>query len=139
MLDPLTGELIRASKATTVHYERERPGALTHMDVKKPGRIPDGGGRNAHGRTRESPKRAPDAKIRFDHMHSLVDDHSLLANSEILVDGKDPTYADFLERAIAYFAAHGIGRTERLITNNASAYRWSRREVCKYHRTLRTE
>src|SRR5262245_17154346 len=43
-LDPITGEVIRSSKATAVRYERERPGELVHMDVKKIGRIPDGGG-----------------------------------------------------------------------------------------------
>ena len=49
-LDPITGEVIRASKVTAVRYERERPGELVHMDVKKLGRIPDGGGWKAHGR-----------------------------------------------------------------------------------------
>ncbi len=43
-LDPMTGERLRASKTTTVRYERDRPGELVHMDVKKLGRIPDGGG-----------------------------------------------------------------------------------------------
>ena len=49
-LDPLTGAVIRASKSTAVRYERDRPGELVHMDVKKIGRIPDGGGWRAHGR-----------------------------------------------------------------------------------------
>ena len=58
-LDPMTGEVIRASKATAVRYERDRPGELVHMDVKKLGRIPDGGGWRAHGRaTREPPATA---------------------------------------------------------------------------------
>src|SRR5215203_144264 len=48
--DPLTGVLIRASKTTAVRYERARPGEVIHMDVKKIGRIPDGGGWKAHGR-----------------------------------------------------------------------------------------
>jgi hypothetical protein len=48
--DPMTGEVIRASKATAVRYERDRPGELVHMDVKKLGRIPDGGGWRAHDR-----------------------------------------------------------------------------------------
>ena len=48
--DPLTGQIIRASKTTAVRYERDRPGELVHMDVKKIGRIPDGGGWRAHGR-----------------------------------------------------------------------------------------
>jgi hypothetical protein len=49
-LDPLTGEVIRASKTTTTRYERDHPGELVHMDVKKTGRIPEGGGWRAHGR-----------------------------------------------------------------------------------------
>jgi transposase len=48
--DPMTGEVIRSSKATAVRYERDRAGELVHMDVKKIGRIPDGGGWRAHGR-----------------------------------------------------------------------------------------
>lgn len=48
--DPLTGQVIRASKTTAVRYERGRPGELIHMDVKKIGRIPDGGGWKANGR-----------------------------------------------------------------------------------------
>ena len=59
--DPMTGEVIRASKTTAVRYERDRPGELVHMDVKKIGRIPDGGGWRAHGREmgRTWPRRRP--------------------------------------------------------------------------------
>ncbi|WP_460524441.1 helix-turn-helix domain-containing protein, partial [Humibacter antri] len=49
-LDPITGQVIRSSKQTTTRYERARPGELVHMDVKKLGKIPDGGGWKAHGR-----------------------------------------------------------------------------------------
>ena len=49
--DPLTGQVIRASKATAVRYERARPGELVHLDVKKLGKIPGGGGWRASGRT----------------------------------------------------------------------------------------
>ena len=66
-------------------------------------------------------------------MHSLVDDHSRLAYSEILPDEKGPTCAAFLGRAIAYFAGHGITRIERLMTDNAWAYRYSLRELCAHH------
>jgi transposase InsO family protein len=127
--DPMTGEVIRASKATAVRYERARPGELVHMDVKKLGRIPDGGGWRAHGRDG-----AIDRKRRngngFDFVHSLVDDHSRLAYSEILPDEKGATCTDFLRRAAAYFRSHGITSIERLMTDNAWAYRWSLREVC---------
>ena len=129
-LDPMTGEVIRASKATTVRYERERPGELVHMDVKKLGRIPDGGGWKAHGRSMGSSRSRKLTVVGYDYVHSLVDDHSRLAYSEILSDEKGPACAAFLARAIDYFAAHGIGRIERLMTDNAWAYRYSLRELC---------
>ena len=126
--DPMTGVLIRSSKTTAVRYERSRPGELVHMDVKKIGRIPDGGGWRIHGR--EGIARSPLAKIGYDYVHSLVDDHSRLAYSEILPDEKGQTCADFLTRAADYFRAHGITRIERLMTDNAWAYRYSLRTVC---------
>lgn len=132
-LDPITGEMIRASKTTAARYERDRPGELVHMDVKKLGKIPDGGGWKAHGRAGGSILRDRNTKVGFDYVHSLVDDHSRLAYSEVLPDEEGPTCAAFLERAIAYFAAHGILRIERLITDNAWAYRFSLREVCAAH------
>jgi transposase InsO family protein len=132
-LDPITGKLIRASKVTAVRYERDRPGELVHMDVKKLGRIPDGGGWKAHGRASGSIQRNRNSTVGFDYVHSLVDDHSRLAYSEVLPDEKGPTCAAFLQRAIGYFAEHGIDRIERLITDNAWAYRFSLREVCADH------
>src|SRR5687768_10752456 len=128
-LDPMTGEVIRSSKVTAVRYERSRPGELVHMDVKKLGRIPDGGGWRALGRAARETTRKRSSKLGYDYVHSLVDDYSRLAYSEILPDEKGPTCAAFLERAAAYFAAHGIPRIERVMTDNAWAYRWSLREV----------
>jgi transposase InsO family protein len=130
--DPMTGDVIRSSKQTAVRYERDRPGELVHMDVKKIGRIPDGGGWRAHGRT------VPRDRVNgpgYDYVHSLVDDHSRLAYSEVLPDEEGTSCAAFLERAIAYFHAHGITRIERLITDNAWAYRHSLRAVCTEHGT----
>jgi transposase InsO family protein len=128
--DPMTGEVIRASKATAVRYERDRPGELVHMDVKKLARIPDGGGWRGHGGTAANhATRASKDPVGFDYVHSLVDDHSRLAYSEILPDEKGPTCAGFLTRAAAYFAEHGITRIERIMTDNAWAYRWSLRAV----------
>ena len=66
-------------------------------------------------------------------MHSLVDDHSRLAYSEVLPDEKGATCVAFLARAIDYFAAHGITRIERLMTDNAWAYSYSLRELCASH------
>lgn len=125
----MTGEVLRSSKTTAVRYERARPGELAHMDVKKIGRIPDGGGWRALGRAEGH----RDRKTRiggYDYVHSLVDDHSRLAYSEILPDEKGATCAAFLGRAAAYFAAHGIARIERLMTDNAWAYRYSLRAIC---------
>jgi transposase InsO family protein len=133
-LDSITGQLLRATQKTTRRYERDRPGELVHMDVKKLGRIPDGGGWRAEGQTTSNHRsRITRTRIGYDYVHSLVDDHSRLAYSEILPDEKGPTCAAFLERAIAYFAAHGITRIDRLITDNAWAYRYSLREVCARH------
>jgi transposase InsO family protein len=132
-LDPITGEVIRSSKQTATRYERERSGELVHMDVKKLGKIPDGGGWKAHGRQMGSTAARKQLKVGYDYVHSLVDDHSRLAYSEILPDEKGATCADFLKRAIAYFAAHGITRIERLMTDNAWAYRYSLRTVCADH------
>lgn len=132
-LDPITGSVIRASKVTAVRYERERPGELVHMDVKKLGRIPDGGGWRAHGRSMGSTAARKKTWVGFDYVHSMVDDHSRLAYSEVLPDEKGPTCAAFLERAISYFADHGIPRIERLMIDNAWAYRYSLREVCTRH------
>jgi transposase InsO family protein len=128
--DLLTGQLIRASKTTSVRYERSRPGELVHMDVKKVGRIPDGGGWRATGRAAGSTARDRSRRIGFDYVHCLVDDHSRLAYAEALPDEKGPTCAAFLTRAAAYFAEHGITRIERLMTDNAWAYKWSLRSVC---------
>jgi transposase InsO family protein len=129
-LDPMTGQVIRASKATAVRYERDRPGELAHMDVKKLGRIPPGGGWRVHGRQMGRSAERRRAVVGFDYVHSLVDDHSRLAYSEILPDEKGASCAGFLARAIDYFAAHGITRIERLMTDNAWAYRYSLRELC---------
>src|SRR5215213_10117688 len=123
--DPLTGQLIRSSKQTACRYQRDRPGELVHMDVKKIGMIPDGGGWRAHGRPATEAEKIRRPKIGYDYVHSLVDDHSRLAYSEILTDEIGTTCAAFLLRAAGYFAAHGIPRIERLITDNARAYRHS--------------
>jgi transposase InsO family protein len=132
-LDPITGQVIRASKSTAVRYERPQPGDLAHMDVKKIGRIPDGGGWRVHGRGAGSIQRDRSTKVGYDYVHSLVDDHSRLAYSEVLPDEKGPTCAGFLDRALTYFAVHGIAQVQELMTDNAWSYRWSLRELCAVH------
>jgi len=132
-LDPITGEVIKASKTTAIRYERASPGELVHMDVKKIGRIPDGGGWRVHGRALREATRDRSTKLGYDYVHCLVDDHSRLAYSEVLPDEKGATCAGFLTRAVAYFADHGITRIHRLMTDNAWSYRWSLRTVCAEH------
>jgi len=117
--DPLTGELIRASRATANRYEREKPGELVHIDVKKLGRIPDGGGWRAHGRSEQVRGRG----IGFDYVHVVIDDHSRLAYAEIHPDEKGATAAAVLLRAADYFTTCGIPKIERVISDNALAYR----------------
>lgn len=119
LCDPMTGEVIRASKHTAVRYEKTVPGELVHVDVKKLGRIPDGGGWRVHGRadTVRDRKNGPG----FDYVHSMVDDHSRYAYSEVLTDERAPATAEFMERAIADFAVHGI-TVQAMMTDNAWNY-----------------
>ena len=122
--DPLTGQLIRASRATANRYERERPGELVHVDVKKLGKIPDGGGwRARHETTTNHVSRLNKTPIGFDYVHAVIDDHSRLAYVEIHDDEKGTTAAGVLLRAAQFFASQGIPRIERVISDNAFAYR----------------
>ncbi|AZQ38521.1 IS481 family transposase [Streptomyces cyaneochromogenes] len=114
-MDRPTGQVIR-------RYERARPGELVHIDVKKLGRIPDGGGHRTLGR---QAGRATRGGMGFDYIHSAVDDHTRLAYSEIHADEKATTCAGFLTRAAAFFHTHGITRIEHVLTDNAWAYRKS--------------
>lgn len=120
-LDPITGIVVRASKTTSLRYERPEAGDLVHVDVKKVGRIPDGGGWRVHGRSEKVRGRG----IGFDYVHAAIDDHSRLAYAEVLPDEKGPTCADFLARAAGFFAAHGITIRE-VMTDNAKNYTRSR-------------
>ncbi|MDI2131468.1 IS481 family transposase [Yinghuangia seranimata] len=112
-MDRPTGRVIR-------RYEHAAPGDLVHIDVKKLGRIPDGGGHKALGRQESRPTKTG---VGFDYVHSAVDDHTRLAYSEIHPDEKIATCAGFLTRAAAFFHAHGIPRVRRVLTDNAWSYR----------------
>jgi transposase InsO family protein len=161
--DPMTGEVIRASKTTAARYERAQPGELVHMDVKKIGRIPDGGGWRAHGRQMGRTSAQKKARPGFDYVHSVVDDHSRLAYSEILADEKASTCTAFLARAVAYFAERGVTRIGAVMTDNHWSYTrngtlpvlladlgaehilikphcpWQNGKVERFNRTLQTE
>jgi transposase InsO family protein len=113
-LDRPTGRLIR-------RYEYQAPGELVHVDVKKLGRIPPGGGHWAHGR-QARPERKQ--RLGYDFIHSMVDDHSRLAYTEVLANERGVTCAGFLRRAGQFFADHGI-EIRRVMTDNAFAYRYS--------------
>ena len=111
-MDRPSGEPIR-------RYERERPGELVHVDVKKLARIPEGGGHRVLGRAH-----APNSHrgLGYDYVHAAVDDHSRLAYAEIHPDETGPTCAGFLHRAGEFFASHGLA-VELVMTDNAFAYR----------------
>ncbi|MCX5277385.1 IS481 family transposase [Streptomyces virginiae] len=122
-LDRPTGEPIR-------RYERARPGELVHVDIKKLGNIPDGGGwrvvgRTAGDRNRQATtdqRKSSTPVIGYSYIHSAVDDHSRLAYSEVLTNERQETAAGFWQRANAFFTAHGI-TVERVLTDNGSCYK----------------
>lgn len=126
--DPMTGEVIRAIRATARRYERERPGDLVHVDVKKLGRIPRGGGWRVLGPLVQE-RHHPGARrgVGYDYVHSMVDDHSRYAYSEILDDETGESSAGFLERAAAAFRDAGIRHIHEVMTDNAKSYILSKR------------
>ena len=118
-LDRPTGIPIR-------RYERDRPGELIHVDVKKLGRLRDGGGWRIHGRDSDQNRAARSApRVGFDYVHCAVDDHTRLAYAEIHPDETAATCAAFLTRAAAAFTTLGIPAIQRVMTDNALAYRRS--------------
>lgn len=119
------GQDLRAS-AKPVRYEWPTCGDMVHVDVKKIGRIPDGGGWAVHGRgsaQHKAARRGPRPRAGYVYLHSAVDDHSRLAYTEELPDEKGATAAGFWARAVAFFAAHGITTIRRVLTDNGSCYR----------------
>lgn len=118
------GRLDRGDRATDTdpvrRYERDRPGELVHVDVKKLGAIPPGGGWKVHGRGR-----APSgthAKVGYRYLHTAIDDRTRLAYSEILDDEQAATAAAFWRRAHGWFASQGV-TIERCLTDNGACYR----------------
>ncbi len=112
------------------------PGHMIHLDVKKVGRIPDGGGWRAHGRGSEAAKAADRAKTKgaragYAYLHSAIDGFSRLAYTEVLPNETSATTIGFWARARAFFAAHGIHRITRVVTYNGPNYR-AKRDVIAY-------
>jgi transposase InsO family protein len=157
-VDRLTGELLRGRRHSDRRYEHEHPGDLLHIDVKKLGRVPDGGGWRIHGRSEEVRGRGNG----WDYVHVAIDDHTRLAYAEVLPDERAATCAGFLTRAAAWFAAHGV-TIRRVLTDNALSYRrgadwiaactrlaiarrfiqpgrpWTNGKAERFNRTLQTE
>jgi len=104
-----------------VRYEREHPGELVHLDVKKQARIPDGGGWRVHGRGRGGNPTGK-AGLGYDYLHIAVDDRSRVAYVEPHPNERDITAAAFARRAISFFSSHGIV-VQRVLTDNGPCYR----------------
>jgi transposase InsO family protein len=130
-LDQATGLPVRRPKPH--RYEAAAAGELVHVDIKKLGRIPDGGGWRVHGRGSAQARRVDVARERagragappsrgYVFVHHAVDDHSRLAYSEILTNERKETAAGFWQRARAFFADAGITVTA-VMTDNGACYR----------------
>jgi transposase InsO family protein len=101
-----------------LRYVRELPGELVHLDTKKLGRIPPGGGHRALGWERRHQTARGQGNV---FLHVAVDDASRLAFAQLLPDERGESCARFLRDTAAFFAAHGI-QIERILTDNARAY-----------------
>ena len=123
-MDRPTGRVIR-------RYEKADPGELVHVDIKKLGRIPDGGGWRGVGWTkgRRNTQRYVHRNnyrkvhtLGYGFIHAAVDDHSRLAYVEVLEDEKSTTATGFTQRAVAWFAAQGIN-VQAVMTDNGACYK----------------
>lgn len=132
--DRATGEPIR-------RYEHKYPGSLVHVDVKKLGNIPDGGGWRYVGRRQGERNRAAtpgkpktqwhSSKLGYAYLHTIIDDHSRVAYTEVHDDETAITAVGVLRRAVEWFEQRGV-EVERILSDNGGAYRsalW--RDVCE--------
>jgi transposase InsO family protein len=130
--DPATGVRVR-SRERARRYEYAWPGEMIHVDIKKLGRIPDGGGHRVHGRVQGEAnararnlaegRRTDRGQVRgYSFLHHAVDDHSRFVYSEILPDETKETASAFMRNAINSFAALGV-KVQRVLTDNGACYR----------------
>jgi len=129
---PPLAHLDRATTVPVRRYERDRPGELVHVDARKLGNIPDGGGWRTAGRAQGKRHRNQTARtasnrygqplLGYSYLHTAIDDHSRLACTEILEDERKETAAAFLGRAHAWYEAAGI-TIERVLSDNGACYR----------------
>ena len=124
-VDRATGEPIR-------RYEHDHPGSLIHVDVKKLGNIPDGGGWRFVGRRQGDRNKAAtlgNARNRWHNplsghafVHTVIDDHSRIAYAEVHDDETALTATGVLARAVAWYSSRGV-TVERVLSDNGSAYK----------------
>jgi transposase InsO family protein len=118
------GRLDRGDRATNTEpvrrYQRDRPGELVHVDIKKLGGIPDGGGWKIHGRGNDNHGRH--GKVGYRFLHTVIDDRTRVAYSEILDNEQGATAAEFWLRAHAWFLDQGVV-IERVLSDNGACYR----------------
>jgi len=99
-------------------YERQRPGELIHVDIKKLGKFNDIGHRITGDRAGQSSRRG----VGWEYVHVCIDDHSRIAFAKIMPDEKKRSAVAFLKAALAYYASLGI-KVERVMTDNGSCYK----------------
>ena len=105
-----------------IRYERERPGELIHIDIKKLGRIDGIGHRITGDRTGQSSRRAVGRGLGWEYLHVAIDDRSRLAFTQMLPGERKEDATAFLNSSLAWFASHGVS-VERVMTDNGSAYK----------------
>ena len=119
------GRLDRGDRATDTkpgrRYQRDVPGELIHVDIKKIAGIPHGGGWRIRGRGYHKEKSTKRRRAGYRYIHTALDDRSRIAYSEILDDEQGVTAAEFWQRAAAWFLAIGI-TPQRVITDNGGCY-----------------
>jgi transposase InsO family protein len=120
------GKLGRLGLEAAHRYERQRPGELIHVDVKKLGCIKGGAGKRVTGKPRHNWERTdisgvPRKMVGWECVHIAIDDCTRLAYAEVLPDEKATTAVAFLRRARAFYRRYGI-EIEQLLTDNGSAY-----------------